>query len=136
MTEKTHHTRGEMILEKLHQIYASGNYLRLPHFKSIRYKDNQGKLSYPTHEVMVGEDKCLVYDIPREKMQDALDKANAFKGMRVYPVDKKRRVPLTDGKYYYFRQAIIIYYKRHNYILPPMFFKTGETGGGWCIFTR
>lgn len=133
--EKKHRTKGEMILERLQKIYDSGNYLRLPHFRIVRYKDNQGKLPYPTHEVVVGEDKCLVYDIPRNMMQKALDKANAFKGLRIYPANKKRRVPLTDGKYYYFHQAIIIYFKRHNYILPPMFFETGETGGGWCIFT-
>ena len=118
-----------------HLEVLNGNYLRDYYFHFWRSDDCKGKLPFPAHEVQVGEDKCLVYDIPKERMQEALDMANPLKGIIQFPVNRKRRVLFSDDdtKYWYFRQAFIIYYKRYNYIVPPTFFKDGATAEGWCI---
>ena len=121
-------------LDKIAENHRKGNFLRSPLFLNYRDEECKKKLQYPTVEVQVGEDKCEVYEIPKEKMQEVLDLVNPFKGFRVYPVESRQKVALSlDNKRYSFGSAIIVYYKRQNYIVPPTFFADGSTITGWGI---
>ena len=105
-----------------HEVYAKKNFLRHPWFKVCRDDSMKGRMDFPTREVKVGEDTCLVYDIPPERMQEALDKANPFKGEVFFPV-----------QYYNFGKAIILYAFGYNFIVKSTFFETGETAFGWGL---
>ena len=86
-------------LDKIAENHRKGNFLRSPLFLNYRDEECKKKLQYPTVEVQVGEDKCEVYEIPKEKMQEVLDLVNPFKGFRVYPVESRQKVALSlDNK--------------------------------------
>jgi hypothetical protein len=104
-----------------HEVNEKKNYLR-GHWFRIRDESTKGLMDFPTHEVKVGEDTCLVYDIPPERMQEALDKANPFKGEIFFPV-----------RYCNFGKALILYAFGYNFIVKPTFFTTGETAFGWGL---
>ena len=104
----------------LDEIIRRKNFLRLPHFRLFRDDSTKGKLDYPTHEIKVGDDTCLCYDIPADKMQEVLDTANPCKGDYFFPVEYRN-----------YRYAMILYAYGHNYIVRPNFLETGETGWGW-----
>ena len=124
-------------LDKISENHRKGNFLRSPSFLFFRDDNCRKKLPYPTHEVKVGEDKCLVYDIPKEKMQEVLDYVNPLKGQITFPIKSRKKVALSsDNKKYCFGSAFIVYYKRHNYIVPPPFFVDGSTAMGWGIRPR
>ena len=55
-------------------------------------------------------------------MQEALDKANPFKGEMFFPV-----------QYHNFGKAIVLYAFGYNFIVKPNFFETGETAAGWGL---
>ena len=103
------------------EVYEKKNYLR-GHWFRIRDESTKGLMDFPTHEVKVGEDTCLVYDIPPERMQEALDKANPYKGALFFPV-----------RYCNFGKAVILYAFGYNFIVKPTFFTTGETADGWGL---
>lgn len=110
-----------------------GNYLRLPYFASYEDTAPSGMLNFPTIVVTVGEDTCLLYDIPDERLQEVLDYVNPLKGVMSFPVNKCKKVPFSDEKEHYFSEAKIIFYNGHNYIIPPTFFTMGTTAMGWGI---
>ena len=105
-----------------HEVHEKKNFLRQVWFKGIRDDSMKGRMDFPTREVKVGEDTCLVYDIPPERMQEALDKANPHKGEVFFPVE-----------YYNYRKAIILYAFGYNFIVKPNFFETGEPAFGWGL---
>ena len=114
---------GEYMNKRLalldHEIHDKKNYLRDVWFRT-RDDSMKGLMDFPTREVNVGEDTCLVYEIPPEKLQEALDKANPYKGDLFFP-----------AKCY--SKAIIIYFHGYNFIVKPNFFETGETPENWGL---
>lgn len=80
---------GEYMKEQFavlgYEIHVKKNYLRDVWFRT-RDDSMKGLMDFPAHEIKVGEDSCLVYDIPPERMQEALNKANPYKGELFFPV--------------------------------------------------
>lgn len=109
---------GEYMKERFanidHEIHDKKNYLRDVWFRT-RDDSMKGLMDFPTHEAVVGEDTCLVYDIPPERMQEALDKANPYKGELFFPV-----------QYMNYSKAKILYVHGYNFIVHPCFFETGK----------
>lgn len=103
------------------EVYIEKNFLRKAFFRLYINDTTKGKMDFPTHEVTVGKDTCLVYDIPPERMQEALDRANHLKGDRYFPIRYKTE----------YKDAIIIYFNEHNFIVRPTFFEDGKTARGW-----
>ena len=102
-----------------HEIHDKKNYLRAGWFRT-RNDSMKGLMDFPTHEVTVGEDTCLVCEIPPKRLQEALDKANPYKGVLYFPAQC-------------YGNAVIIYFHGYTFILKPRFFETGETPEGWGV---
>lgn len=119
---------NQMMVDRL-----NGNYLRLPYFAAFRHEHAKGLLPYPTREIRVGDDTCLMYDIPRAELQGVLDKIWAWWGQSRFVVGKSGVDPWTDGKRHRYSSAKVLYVNGYNYIVSPTFFKYGYGPNSWAI---
>ena len=105
------------------------NFLREPDFKFLSNERVSKKLPYPTHPLVVGEDTCEVYEIPRDELQNAIDIVNPFPNLPLKITD--RRHGFIADKNFTVSKCLIIRYKRKNFIVSPWFVENGETIMFW-----
>ena len=87
------------------------NYLRNPEFESdfAGYLDHT-PLSYPMIPLQVGEDVCMVYEIPENEMQKILNKVNPYQKRNAEDLMFDELI----GECFKWKQAIVLWYRNTN----------------------
>ena len=99
------------------------NYLRNPEFEiDFAGRLDHTELPYEKKPLTVGEDVCMVYDIPESDMQKILNKVN--------PYGTKRQADdlMFDelkGECFKWKQAIVLWYRNTNLLVSPFFVESG-----------
>lgn len=98
------------------------NYLRNPEFESdfAGYLDHT-PLPYPMIPLQVGEDVCMVYEIPENEMQKILNKVNPYQKRNAEDLMFDELI----GECFKWKQAIVLWYRSTNLLVSPFFVKSG-----------
>lgn len=98
------------------------NYLRNPEFDiDFAGRLDHTELPYPMKPLQVGEDECMVYEIPEEDMPKVLNMVN--------PYERRNAEDLMfdelKGECFKWKQAIVIRHRNTNLLVSPFFAECG-----------
>lgn len=102
---------------------AINNYLRSPYLGTfIAGRLDHTPLPYPVKPLQVGEDTCMVYEIPETDMPKILNKVN--------PRNEHRKAEdlMFDelkGECFKWKQAVVLWYRNTNLLVSPFFVESG-----------
>lgn len=83
-------------------------------------------LPYPMKPLQVGEDMCMVYEIPEEDMQTVLNKVQAHHGRKNA---EDLMFDIFNGKTFQWKEAMVLWHKNTNLLVSPYFVESGT-----CFF--
>ena len=79
-------------------------------------------LPYPMKPLQVGEDVCMVYEIPQENMQEVLNKVHPHQGRKNA---EDLMFDIFNGKTFRWKEAMVLWHKNTNLLVSPYFVESG-----------